>query len=283
MHLELNLLEYLFMNAQTNIPAEVKELFDLGAHLGHKKNRLHPKAKKYVYRMVEGVSVIDLTKSVEMLKKAKEVLKNLAKEEKVILVVATKKISSALMTELGKKHEVSFMTSKWLPGLLTNFDTIIKNVHKLNTMRDQEKNGDWEQFVKHERMKMSKEIAKLDKLYGGLTNLKKKPDALLVLDIKKEKNAVNEAKQNNIPVIAVVDTNSNPDEVAYPIMLNDDASVVIEYVMTQLLESYTKGKATDNPKTAEKKAVEKVVAEPAVEKPAAKAKEAKPKTAAKKA
>lgn len=245
------------MNAQTNIPAEVMELFNLGAHLGHKKNRLHPKAKKFVYRMVDGVSVIDLTKSVELLKKAKQVLAEMAKEDKQILVVGTKKIASQLVSDISKKNDVPYITSKWLPGLLTNFKTIIKNVQKLNDMREQETKGEWEQFVKHERLKLAKEAAKLEKLYGGLKNLTKIPDALLILDIKKEKNAVVEGKKNKLPVIAVVDTNSNPEEVDYPIVVNDDAPVVIEYVMTQLIESFSKGKNSETP--AEKpKAKEKV-------------------------
>jgi small subunit ribosomal protein S2 len=233
---------------------KVQELFNLGAHMGHKKNRLHPKAKKFVYKMVDGVSVIDLTKTVDQLQKAKNKLKELGTEGKVLLVVATKKVAALTTGETAQKQHVPSMTTKWLPGLLTNFNTIIKNEQKMTKMKQARDNGDWDQFVKHERMKLSKDLAKLEKLYGGLQGITKKPDALLVCDIKKEKNAVNEARMNNIPVIACVDTNSNPDEVQFPIMMNDDAPEIVQHVMTELIEAYAKATVVEPAKEAKKAA-----------------------------
>jgi len=219
------------------------KLFELGGHLGHKKNRLHPKSRPFVYQIINGTSVIDLSKSVVQLDAALKLFQEIAKSEKHILIVGTKKVASSILAEYAKNAGISYMTSKWLPGLLTNFEMIMKNVKKLQTLKTQQADGEWEKFVKHERMKLAKELSKLDRLYGGILSLSKRPDYLFVVDIKKEKNAVKEAKQNNIPVIAMVDTNSNPQEVAFPIVVNDDAPQVIDYVLSLVVDAYNKGKA----------------------------------------
>ncbi|OGK52367.1 30S ribosomal protein S2 [Candidatus Roizmanbacteria bacterium RIFCSPLOWO2_01_FULL_41_22] len=234
---------------------KVQELFNLGAHLGHKKNRLHPKARKYLYKIMDSISIIDLTITVSQLEKAKQTLSQLAAEGKLLLVVATKKVANQFTAKLCEESHIPSVTTKWLPGLLTNFNTLIKNEKKLSQMKLQRDNGEWDKFVKHERLKMSKEVSKLEKFYGGLMGMIRKPDALLVLDIKKEKNSVNEAKKNNIPVIAFTDTNSNPDEVKWPIVVNDDAPVVVEYVMKELIEAYTKGRPSETKQEEAKKII----------------------------
>ena len=221
---------------------EVENLFKLGAHLGHKKNRLHPKAKKHLYSMIDGVSIIDLTKSVDQLKKARTILAEAGKEGKNVMFVGTKKVAAQFLNEKCREQSISCVTTKWLPGLLTNFDTIIKNVQKLRQMNEEKANGTWDQFVKHERTKKAKEVSKLDRLYGGMVNLTKRPDMLVVIDIKKEKNAITEAKMNNIPVVALVDTNANPEEVEYPVVANDDAPPVVEYIVQAFIDAYMKGK-----------------------------------------
>ncbi|NTU46318.1 30S ribosomal protein S2 [Candidatus Roizmanbacteria bacterium] len=217
---------------------EVQALFNLGAHLGHKKNRLHPKAKKYLYKIVNGVSIIDLPTTVVSLEKARNAMKEAGKEGKTVLFVATKKIANQFTAELCEKNGIPYITMKWMPGLLTNFDTIMKNVHNLKSLRAARESGEWEKYVKHERIQLDKKIARLDRFYGGLVNLDKKPDILYVIDIRKEKNAVKEAKQNNLKVVAIVDTNSNPDEVHLPIVVNDDAAGVVEYVVTEIVKAY---------------------------------------------
>ena len=224
------------------IDAETQTLFELGAHLGHKKNRLHPKARKFVYKILNGVSIIDLTMTVKHLAAAKKILAQYAKDEKVLLVVATKKIAAQYAAELCGSYNIPYITTKWLPGLLTNFDTIIKNVKKMNTYREQKLNGEWEKFVKHERVNLDKQLSKLEKFYAGLTNLTKKPDIIFVVDMKKEKNAVNEAAMNNIPVVAIADTNSNPDSVQYPIVINDDSALVMQYIIKDIVEAYSEAK-----------------------------------------
>lgn len=234
----------------TNLDKKVSELFEAGCHLGHKNNRVHPKAKKYIYSIENGVSVIDLTKTVPLLEKAKDFISALSKENKSILVVATKRISSSLINKLCSEANIPFITLKWPAGLLTNFEMITKNVKKLEKMREEKANGEWNKFVKHEQVQLQKELNKLEKFYGGIIPLKKLPDALFVIDIKKEKNSITEAIEMKIPVVAVVDTNVNPDVVDYPIPGNDDSLTSIEYFVNEIVGTYIKESKS---KTADKK------------------------------
>lgn len=222
--------------------SQIKALFEAGLHLGHKKNRLHPKAKRYVYRVESGVSIIDLTMTADQLDAAKEFLKKCADEEKTLLVVATKKVAVQFTKDLCKEHGIPFITNKWLPGLLTNFETIIKNVKKLRELKEQRESGEWEKLVKHERIALNKQIVKLEKFYEGLISLDKKPDVLFILDIKKEKNAVIEAAKTGIPVIAVTDTNSDPSQVNYPIVANDDSPLSVQFLVSEIIKTYTGSK-----------------------------------------
>lgn len=222
-----------------NIDTQIEELFNAGAHLGHKTNRVHPKSKKYIYKIEEGVSVIDLTKTVSLLKKAQEFISKFANEKKVILVVVTKKLSPEI-NKLLTENNIPNVTVKWPAGLLTNFEMIMKNVKKLIKMREEKSNGAWNKFVKHEQMKLAKVLIRLEKFYSGLVNLEKLPDALFVVDIKKEKNSISEASDKNIPVIAITDTNVNPDVVSYPIPANDDSLTSIEYIINQVIGAYIK-------------------------------------------
>jgi len=225
-----------------NIDKKVEKLFEAGAHIGHKTNRIHPKARKYIYTIENNISVIDLAQTVKLLEKAKDFVRKLAQDGKTLLVVVTKKTSSNLTQEMCKKSSIPYVVVKWPAGLLTNFDMIIKNVKKLKEMKKGRENGEWNKFVKHEQVKLNKELNKLEKFYGGLINLEKIPDALFTIDIKKEKNAVKESREVHIPVVAVVDTNVNPDLVSYPIPANDDSIASIEYFVKEIVETYNKDK-----------------------------------------
>jgi len=226
------------MTTATSDLKQVQALFEAELHLGHKKNRLHPRARKYVYRIDNGVSIIDLTQTVPQLIAAKEFIAKLKEENKILLVVATKKVASQLVGEFCRAHSVSFITTKWLPGLLTNFETLAKNIKKLNDLKAAEAQGDWSSLAKHEVVKLKKQIAKLEKFYGGISTLVKHPDALLIIDIKKENNAVLEAIKSKIPVVAITDTNTDPSSVTYPVVANDDSPKSIEYLVNELLSSY---------------------------------------------
>lgn len=217
---------------------KIKPLFEAGLHLGHKKNRLHPKAKKYVYTIQNGVTIIDLTITAKQLENAKNFLQKCFKEDKKLLVVATKKVASKFTFELCREKNIPHITTKWLPGLLTNFDTIIKNVKRLTELKHARDEGEWNSLIKHERVKHNKQVVRLEKFYGGIVNLTKKPDVLFIVDIRKEKNAVSEAIKSRIPVVAIVDTNSNPFDVEYPIVANDDSPTSVQFLIHELLENY---------------------------------------------
>lgn len=222
----------------TDNTKKVGELFAAGAHLGHKSNRVHPKTNKFIYSYENGVSIIDLTKTADYLEKAKKYVSELGKNQKVLLVVCTKKIGSNLTKELCMKNNLPFINTKWPAGLLTNFEMIIKNVKKLNSMKEAKEKNEWSKFVKHEQVKLDKELSKLEKFYGGIANLKKLPDAIFIIDIKKEKNSVKESGEMKVITVAVTDTNTNPDPINYPIPGNDDSITSIEYFMKEIIEAY---------------------------------------------
>lgn len=220
----------------------LEELFKAKAHLGHKTNRIHPKARKYIYSIENGVSIIDLSITVKLLEEAKEFVYKLSTESKKLLVVSTKKIASNYIQTLCQSLGISYITHKWPAGLLTNFETITRNIKRLKSMRDQKEKDEWNKFVKHDRLKLQKDLIKLEKHYGGLADLQNLPDALYIIDVKKEKNAVSEARKNNIPIVAIVDTNVNPQLVDYSIPANDDSLSSVEYISKRILEAYAKAR-----------------------------------------
>lgn len=214
---------------------KLKELFDAGVHLGHKKNRVHPKAKKNIYKFEKGVSIIDLTKTLEQIKSAKQFITESRNNNDQILVVATKRIGSEFATKISRDAGLPYITTKWMSGLLTNFDTIMKNVKKLKELKEERESGAWNKLVKHERTKLDKQIHKLEKFYGGIINLEKIPNTIFILDTKTEKNALLEAMKTSTKVVAILDTNSNPDDVDFPVVANDDSPTSIEYLLNELL------------------------------------------------
>lgn len=227
------------MKTNTNT---LQELFTAQAHLGHKTNRIHPKSKKYIYKVENAVSIIDLSKTAELLEKAVSFASELAKENKIMLVVGTKKIAQPVATELCKKHSVPYILTKWPAGLLTNFESIKSNIQKMKKLREARDSGEWESLVKFEQSQLSRELGKLERVYGGISELTKLPDALFIIDLKKEKNAFVEAATYDIPVIAIADTNADPTTVKYPIPANDDSATSIQYIMEQVLDAYSKNK-----------------------------------------
>lgn len=218
----------------------VKTLFEMGAHLGHKKARLHPKARVNVYTIINKTSIIDLTKTVEQIDNAKQYIEDCAKKGKTVLVVGTKKTASYFIKEYCSKNAIPFISLKWPPGLLTNFTEIMKNVKKLIELRERVATDDIKTFVKHERTQIKKEIQKLERLYGGIEKMRNRPDFLIIVDLKKEKNVVSEAQDFSIPIVALADTNANPQTAKYAIVANDDDSKVVEFILKDILEVYVK-------------------------------------------
>lgn len=234
----------------TDLMTRAKTLFDQGAHLGHRKSRVHPRARQYIYQIADGVSLIDLEKTIAQIDTAKKVIAGASESGKKLLVVATKRAVAPKAAELASQVGAYSITTKWLPGLVTNFNTISKNVQKLIELKRQRDAGEWSKYVKHEQVALQKQIRKLERLYSGIVSMTRIPDLILAVDIKREKNAVLEARSSRIPVIAIVDTNSNPDEVEYPIMLNDDAPLAVESVLSEVLalcKQATAGVSTTTP------------------------------------
>ncbi len=227
------------MSKDTNI---LQDLFAAQAHLGHKTNRVHPKAKKYIYSVDNGISIIDLTQTAPLLENAVEFARELGKEAKHLVVVGTKKVASPVVLELTKKFNVQYVATKWPPGLLTNFESMKSNLKRIKDLKTARDNGEWESLIKFEQSRLSRELGKLERVYGGIVELDRIPDALFIIDLKKEKNALIEAQKNSLPVIAITDTNTDPSTVKYPIPANDDSATSIAYILEKVLTAYTKGK-----------------------------------------
>lgn len=216
---------------------KVEEMLSAGMHFGHAKSRWHPKMKDYIFTDRKGVYIINLEKSQEKLKGALEFIENLVKEGKTILFVGTKNQVKKPMKELAQEAAMPYVIEKWLGGTLTNFLIFKKMIKRFKDLIEEKKLGKLERYTKKERLEFDREIAKLDIKVGGLANLNKLPDALFIWDVKKEKTAVMEARKKNIPVIALCDTNVNPDQINYPIPGNDDATKTIKLILESLRET----------------------------------------------
>ncbi|OGK29675.1 30S ribosomal protein S2 [Candidatus Roizmanbacteria bacterium RIFCSPLOWO2_01_FULL_42_14] len=218
------------------------QLLAHGLHLGHQKNKVHPKAKVFIHSYQHGTSVIDLIQTASQLDKAKEFVSALGKEGKILLVIATKKVAKYPVSEVCIEHSLAHLTNKWVGGFLTNFPEVSKNIKRMNDLRKVQADGSWGDMPKHERTQLEKKLNKVSSIYGGVEKIEALPDAIFIIDIKKEKGSLKEANMLGIPVVAVVDTNVSPDDVTYPIPANDDAIASITFVMKEIAQAYTGGK-----------------------------------------
>lgn len=218
-----------------------EDLLTHGVHLGHKKQKVNPAAKPFIYQFESGVSIIDLFQTATQLDLALQYINSLGQDGKIVLFVATKKGARDIMQDNCKKNSLHYITNKWTGGFLTNFSEIHKNVTLLNTLSLEKETGEWKKYVKHERTELEKKMGRISSIYEGVTTLEKVPDALFIIDIKKEKNAVSEARSLKIPTIALVDTNASPLDVDYPIVGNDDAVLSVTYIITKVIEAYMEG------------------------------------------
>jgi small subunit ribosomal protein S2 len=200
-------------------------------HFGHRTHRWHPKMKPYIFTAKNGIYVIDLEKSREMLGQALEFMSSLIKEGKHVLFVGTKSQVREPMKKMAEMTGQPYIVGKWLGGYLTNFSVVKKSVKKYQELVEKRETGKLSKYTKKERLDFDREIKRLHERVGGLTSLVKMPDALFVWDIKEEATAVAEAHKKNIPVIGVCDTNVNPEEVNYPIPANDDATKTVKLLM----------------------------------------------------
>src|SRR3989338_979868 len=194
------------------IKSDPAVLLTYGVHLGHKKTKVHPKSKKYIFKFENGTSIIDLFKTATLLDEAKDFMTSLAKDGKQVLFVGTKKVAREALNDHCAQHNLHHMTNKWVGGFLTNFTEVMKNVQKMNEMKEEQASGAWNPLPKHERIALEKKLNRIASIYAGVGQLKALPDALFILDVRKEKNALSEANQLGITTVAVTDTNVDPDE-----------------------------------------------------------------------
>jgi len=219
----------------------LKELLEAGAHFGHQARRWNPRIKPYIFDIQEGIHVFDLTKTKEKLEEALEFLKKSAKEGKSILFVGTKKQAKENVKEVAEKTGQFFVKERWLGGTLTNFEQIHKSLKKLEEMRTKRKAGDYKRFTKKERLDIDREIERLERFFGGLSGLERLPDILVIIDIKKEEVAIREALMTEVKTVALVDSNTDPTLVDYPIPMNDDATRAVAYVLDLMGKAILKG------------------------------------------
>lgn len=215
----------------------LEEMLNAGMHFGHRTSNWHPKMEPYIYTSRKGVHIIDLVESQKKLATALEFLEKLIKEGKVVLFVGTKNQAKKSIENLAKELKMPYVNNKWIGGLLTNFLIIKKSIKKYNNLVAEREAGKLDKYTKKEQIEINKEINRLEEKFGGVSELKKMPDALFIWDIGTEKIAIEEAKNKNIPVVGTCDTDCNPQTVNYPIPCNDDATKSIKLVLNLIQNS----------------------------------------------
>ena len=217
------------------------ELLEAGVHFGHLKRKWHPAMAPYIFMERNGIHIIDLHKTVVKLDEAADALKKIAKSGRKILFVATKKQAKEIVSEKMKAIGMPYITERWSGGMLTNFPTIRKAVKKMTSIDKMAVDGTFDALSKREKLQVTRQHDKLEKNLGSIADLTRLPAALFIVDIHKEHIAVKEAHRLNIPVFAIVDTNSNPEEVDFAIPGNDDAAKSIELILSKICAAITEG------------------------------------------
>ena len=202
---------------------ELKGLLEAGCHFGHQTHKWNPKMKPYVYGERNGIYILDLSKTIPLAQKAHDFLKKIASEGKPVLFVGTKRQATEAVRKAAEDNGAFHVTHRWLGGMLTNFKTITLSIDKLRKVEKMKETGDFDLLTKKERSKVEKEVIKLEKSLGGIKDMRKLPGAIFVVDPSAEKIAIAEAKNLNIPVVALIDTNCDPTGIDYVVPANDDA------------------------------------------------------------
>ena len=222
--------------------ASMIELLEAGVHFGHQTQHWNPKMKQYIYGARNGIYVLDLRKTTDLLDKAYEVVRDFAAKNKNILFVGTKKQASEVVTEEAKRAGAYYINRRWVGGMLTNFETIRTRVNKLRELEDFVSSGHVEKLPKKEQAQIARQLAKLSRTLGGIKEMRGLPDLIFVVDQKKEAIAIAEANKLNIPVICLADTNANPEGIDYIIPGNDDAIRSVKLIASKLADAVLEGK-----------------------------------------
>lgn len=250
---------------------DYKDLLDAGVHFGHLKRKWDPKMAPYIFMERNGIHIIDLNKTLASLEEASNAIKQVVRSGRKVMFVATKKQAKDIVTEEAQRLKMPYVTERWLGGMLTNFATIRKSLKKLSGIDKMMKEEAYKNLAKRERLMITREKEKLENVLGGIADLTRIPAAMFVVDIKREHIAIKEAQKLNIPVFAMVDTNSDPTQVDFPVPANDDAWKSINIIVKAFGKAIEEGlnerkKEKDESKMKEEEAAKRKVDEKAAEK-----------------
>ena len=220
----------------------MKQLLEAGVHFGHQTRRWNPKMAEYIFTERNGIYIIDLQKTVKKLEEAYMFVRDLAAEGEEVLFVGTKKQAQESIKEEAARCGMPYVNARWLGGMLTNFVTIKRRIKRLGQLKAMKEDGTFDLLTKKEAAKLDLEIEKLEKYMGGITEMKKQPAAMFIVDPRKERIAVAEAKKLGIPIIAIVDTNCDPDEIDYVIPGNDDAIRAVKLIAGAMADAVIEGR-----------------------------------------
>lgn len=220
----------------------MKQLLEAGVHFGHQTRRWNPKMSEYIFTERNGIYIIDLQKTVKKLEDAYNFIREISTEGKSVLFVGTKKQAQDSVKEEAERAGAYYVNARWLGGMMTNFSTIRRRVDRLNQLRAMESDGTFDLLPKKEVIKLNLEIEKLEKFLGGIKEMNELPGALFIVDPRKEKIAVAEAKKLGIPVVAIVDTNCDPDDIDYVIPGNDDAIRAVKLISSAIANAIIEGR-----------------------------------------
>jgi small subunit ribosomal protein S2 len=240
----------------------MKQLLEAGVHFGHQTRRWNPKMKEYIFTERNGIYIIDLQKTVKKIEEAYNFVRSVAENNQSVLFVGTKKQAQESIEQEAKRCDMYYVNQRWLGGMLTNFKTIQGRIARLRQIETMEANGDFELLPKKEVIQLRGEQEKLIKNLGGIKEMKKLPSALFVVDPRKEHIAIAEARTLKIPIVAIIDTNCDPDEIDYPIPGNDDAIRAVKLITAKIADAVIEGRQgeqmTDVPATTVSEEVEEV-------------------------
>ncbi len=224
------------------VSVNMKELLEAGVHFGHQTRRWNPKMQDYIFCQRNGIYIVDLQKTIKIFKEALDFISKVAEEGKEVLFVGTKKQAQDIIKECAEKCESNYVNQRWLGGLLTNFDVIRQSAERLIELEEMKEDGRWDLLLKKEQSKLDKVYKKLQKNIGGVKNMKELPGVIFIVDSIKEEIAVAEARKVKIPIIAIVDTNGDPDGIDFPVPGNDDALRAIELFTSKIAEAIIEAK-----------------------------------------
>lgn len=225
------------------VKISLEELLETGAHFGHQSKRWNPKMEEYLYGVEGGVHIFDLAKTKACLEEALDYLTNAVKEGKTILLLGTKKQIKAKIKEVADEVAMPYVDERWLGGTISNFPQMKKSLKKLAEMKENLTLGAYNKYTKKERLLIEREVARLNRFFGGLGEMEKIPEVLFVVDTKHEAGAVREASRKNVTVVGLTDSNADPDLIDYPIPMNDDASRAVTYVLDLVKDAILAGKS----------------------------------------